>query len=291
MGARLRVEQFGIPASRPHVYKPTRCRDPSRRSSALGPYLTLPPFERIAGGSRPELGASAAVWRSLSFSATLLERFWRLSWELDPAWIDCRRCRDGRRHSLASPDLAIGSLAHSLTRLLRAPLRRDNDPSRVPTMASHSPSSSLADADFDYYPTYSHSATSSRTDASAPPAPQTGISRSQSQTQSQTHTRRKTNSLSKITVPSFSAFRSQVSSIPISSSPAKKKPPFQAHSPRAPSLSVAERASPRLADPGTRPLSLDSPVRQSSGLARVDEDTPTPHEERYVGHPHLMDQD
>ena len=145
-------------------------------------------------------------------------------------------------------------------------------------MAAHSQSSSLADADLAYYayPTYSHSATSSRTDASVPPAPHAAVARSQSQT----HTRRTTNSLSKITVPSFSAFRSQASSIPVSS-PAKKKLPFQAHSPRAPSLSATEKAAPRLVDPGIRPLSLDSPLRQTaSPLSRVEEDSPIQEERR-----------
>ena len=65
--------------------------------------------------------------------------------------------------------------------------------------------------------------------------------------------------LAQITIPSFSAFRSQASSIPISS-PSKRNPlPFRPlRSPRAASFSLAEKASPRLADPTLRPLSLET---------------------------------
>jgi hypothetical protein len=77
-----------------------------------------------------------------------------------------------------------------------------------------------------------------------------------------------------ISVPSFAAFRSHASSIPTAShSAALRRPtiPFKpAHSPRAASFSLAERASPRLADPASRPLSLDSPVpHQPDRLASV----------------------
>lgn len=90
---------------------------------------------------------------------------------------------------------------------------------------------------------------------------------------SQQQTARKKASLAAINVPSFSAFRSNLPS-------AVKQPPYAAFhgqpSPRAVSFSLAEKASPRLAEPTSRPLSLDSPVptqsqhfqpQQPSGLA------------------------
>ena len=127
---------------------------------------------------------------------------------------------------------------------------------RLHGMASHSQSSSLAD--FDYY-NYTHSASSSLSNGSGPP---------QSSTQPRPLSReqvkqpvRKQTSLAQISVPSFSAFRSQASSIPVLSphGTRRKHPPFPAHLPRAHSVSITEQASPRLVDPTSRPLSLDSP--------------------------------
>ncbi|CAK1356141.1 unnamed protein product [Cercospora beticola] len=86
---------------------------------------------------------------------------------------------------------------------------------------------------------------------------------------------RKKTSLAAINAPSFSAFRSQV---PSTVRPNGHLAAFQqAKSPRAASFSIAEKASPRLADPHWRPYSLDSPLpvqttphahrRQSSEVA------------------------
>ncbi|KAK5739815.1 hypothetical protein LTR17_005101 [Elasticomyces elasticus] len=75
--------------------------------------------------------------------------------------------------------------------------------------------------------------------------------------------------LAQIQIPSFRAFASSIP-VPSPRSQKRKPAPFQlsARSPRAASFSLAERASPRLADPTSRPLSLDSPGYQhSSGLA------------------------
>jgi hypothetical protein len=78
-------------------------------------------------------------------------------------------------------------------------------------------------------------------------------------------------SLANIAVPSFSAFRSQASSIP-AYSPTKTSRhtgTFLA-SPRPTSSSVAEQPSPRLAEPSSRPYSLGSPLlQQPNGLANV----------------------
>ncbi|KAK5120556.1 hypothetical protein LTR85_006212 [Meristemomyces frigidus] len=115
---------------------------------------------------------------------------------------------------------------------------------------SHSHTSSFAD---DYY-------TSPQEDT-ALEHPTTGYAAAHPQLQ----TVRKQASLAQISVPSFSAFRSQASSIPVSSpsAPKRKPAPFQPlRSPRAASFSLAEKASPRLADPASRPLSLDSPLPQ-----------------------------
>lgn len=71
-------------------------------------------------------------------------------------------------------------------------------------------------------------------------------------------------------VPSFSAFRSQASSIPLPSPISTQRGPaeFNAmHSSRAASFSMAEKASPRLADPTLRPLSLDSPQVSTGNYA------------------------
>ena len=137
-------------------------------------------------------------------------------------------------------------------------------------MASHSQSSSLADVDYDYY-TYSHSASSSLTNGSVHPPATVLLQDRPSQAQVQQPVRKQT-SLAQISVPSFSAFRSQVSSIPVLSPNGvrRRQPTFPAHSPRAHSLSIAEKASPRLVDPATRPLSVDSPTpQQLTGLAGV----------------------
>lgn len=79
---------------------------------------------------------------------------------------------------------------------------------------------------------------------SLPPPPQ----------QLSTSARKLASSLAQITVPPFSTFRSQV---PRPNANAA----FQHHpSPRAASFSLSEKASPWLADPSVRPLSLDSPL-------------------------------
>lgn len=123
----------------------------------------------------------------------------------------------------------------------------------------HSRSSSLAD---DYY-TYTQSQRSSL--YSEPPhAPSTTSSSSSSQQQQPT---RKQATLAQISVPSFSAFRSQVSSIP---APVVAQRKVVLQSPRAASFSQTEKASPRFADAASRPLSFDSPLpQQPSGLANV----------------------
>jgi hypothetical protein len=89
-----------------------------------------------------------------------------------------------------------------------------------------------------------------------------------SQLQSNSHAGvKKQSSLAQITVPSFSAFRSQTSGIPTT---ATRQYGSLLPSPRPNSFSIAEQASPRLAEPVSRPLSLDSPLpRQPSGLAYI----------------------
>jgi hypothetical protein len=81
---------------------------------------------------------------------------------------------------------------------------------------------------------------------------------------------RKQTSLAHIHIPSFRSF---ASSIPVPSpSTTKRKPaPFKlARSPRAASFSFAEKASPRLAEPTSRPLSLDSPkLTQHNGQSGI----------------------
>ncbi|OQO12325.1 hypothetical protein B0A48_02967 [Cryoendolithus antarcticus] len=71
---------------------------------------------------------------------------------------------------------------------------------------------------------------------------------------------RKQTSLANITVPSFSAFRSQAASIP-----AHRHPAAFLHSPRPISFSAVEQPSPRLTEPISRPLSLDSELPLYSG--------------------------
>ena len=92
--------------------------------------------------------------------------------------------------------------------------------------------------------------------------------RPQPQVQSNSHAGvKKQSSLAQITVPSFSAFRSQSSGIPTT---ATRKHSSLLPSPRPSSFSAAEQASPRLAEPVSRPLSLDSPLpRHPSGLAYI----------------------
>lgn len=64
-------------------------------------------------------------------------------------------------------------------------------------------------------------------------------------------------SLAQIQVPSFSAFRSQ---LPITPSGATPRPGHHtALQPARASFSRSEKASPRLADPAARPVSVDSP--------------------------------
>lgn len=78
---------------------------------------------------------------------------------------------------------------------------------------------------------------------------------------------KKQTSLAQISVPSFSAFRSQTSGIPIT---ATRNRGSLLPSPRPTSFSAAEQASPRIAEPASRPLSLDSPLpRHPSGLAYI----------------------
>ncbi|KAI7572555.1 hypothetical protein KC317_g654 [Hortaea werneckii] len=90
------------------------------------------------------------------------------------------------------------------------------------------------------------------------------------------HGVKKQTSLAHISVPSFRAFQQQASHIPALSptAPTARLRPAQSssfqptHSPRPASFSLAEKPSPRLADPETRPLSIASPLPQApSGLA------------------------
>ncbi|KAF2162350.1 hypothetical protein M409DRAFT_27354 [Zasmidium cellare ATCC 36951] len=75
-----------------------------------------------------------------------------------------------------------------------------------------------------------------------------------------TSARKPASSLAQITVPPFSTFRSQVP---------RPNAAFQHHpSPRAASFSFSEKASPRLADPSVRPLSLDSPLPPQHEVGR-----------------------
>ncbi|OQO05145.1 hypothetical protein B0A48_08165 [Cryoendolithus antarcticus] len=71
---------------------------------------------------------------------------------------------------------------------------------------------------------------------------------------------RKQSSLANITVPSFSAFRSQAASIPT-----HRHPAAFLNSPRPISFSAVEQSSPRLTEPISRPLSLDSELPLYSG--------------------------
>ena len=130
----------------------------------------------------------------------------------------------------------------------------------------HSPSSSLADVDVDVdYYTYSRSSSvSSLSNISVVPASATlPVSASASSG----HANQKP-SLANINVPSFAQFRSRVSSIPIVSPiTAKGKAPAYSFTPsRAASLSKTQHGSPRIAQPISRPFSLDSPVQQQHSL-------------------------
>lgn len=64
-------------------------------------------------------------------------------------------------------------------------------------------------------------------------------------------------SLAQIQVPSFSAFRSQLPNTPSAITP--RAGHHAAYQPARASFSRSEKASPRLADPTTRPVSVDSP--------------------------------
>lgn len=90
-------------------------------------------------------------------------------------------------------------------------------------------------------------------------------------------------SLSNIHIPSFRSFASSIP-VPSPKAPKRKPAPFQlsARSPRSASFSLAERASPRLADPTSRPLSLDSPLpQQPNGLATAISPRLTEQDDRY----------
>ena len=131
--------------------------------------------------------------------------------------------------------------------------------------ALHSHRSSLADLDY-YNDTRSASAYS---DDASSRYPSAYHSRAASTQEPGQYSVRKQPSLAQITVPSFSAFRSQTSSIPTASpdTARRKQLPFQAHTPRAHSL--AELPSPRIVDPSVRPLSLDTGPHPPSGLSKV----------------------
>ncbi|KAM0722998.1 hypothetical protein Q7P37_001196 [Cladosporium fusiforme] len=127
---------------------------------------------------------------------------------------------------------------------------------------ARSSTSSFAD---DYY-NYASDALSDdsyhRKQDSFPLPPTTAAQPSQPQ-----HSVKKHTSLAQISVPSFSAFRSQTSGIPIT---ATRNRGSLLPSPRPTSFSAAEKASPRIAEPASRPLSLDSPLpRHPSGLAYI----------------------
>ena len=117
----------------------------------------------------------------------------------------------------------------------------------------HSRGSSLAD--LDYYNDSQYSPDGS----SHYPSPNHSRGPSYQGVSQQQESLRKQPSLAQINVPSFSAFRNQASSIPISSPGTTRKPvPLKSLPRRTPSL--AEVPSPRLVDPGVRPYSLDSPL-------------------------------
>lgn len=178
-------------------------------------------------------------------------------------------------------------MAHSLSHYPQYPQYSQSQSHRSSSVSSHS--SSLADAyyDDDDDSDDPYHFEDDDFDAHTPTAighthtPSTSSQQHQQQQQHQPapplapqqQTARKKASLAAINVPSFSAFRSNLPS-------AVKQPPHAAFhgqpSPRAVSFSLAEKASPRLAEPTSRPLSLDSPVptqsqhfqpQQPSGLA------------------------
>ncbi len=136
--------------------------------------------------------------------------------------------------------------------------------------ALHSQRSSLADIDY-YNDTHSVSAYSDDASSRYPSALHSRSPSTQDPGQQQQYQQsvRKQPSLAQISVPSFSAFRSQASSIPISSPRGahRKQLSFQAHTPRAHSL--AELPSPRLVDPSSRPLSTDTVPQHPTGLTKL----------------------
>ncbi|TKA81466.1 hypothetical protein B0A55_02945 [Friedmanniomyces simplex] len=102
------------------------------------------------------------------------------------------------------------------------------------------------------------------------------------QQQQQPQAVRQPTTLAQIHIPSFRSF---ASSIPVPSPRTQKRKPapfhLSARSPRAASFSLAEKASPRLAEPASRPLSLDSPLpQQPNGLAGTVSPPPTEHGDR-----------
>ena len=168
-------------------------------------------------------------------------------------------------------------------------------------MQHHSHSSSLEDAYYQYYSSSSSSPTSSHRSESPsfslsfeaappltavrsnyssqlpapPPPPGTSSHLSSTATTTTTYSTdpatrvRKTASLAQINVPSFSAFRSQLPNA------VKRSHPDAQPSPRAVSLTASEKPSPRIAEPASRPFSLDSfqppppppPPQQSTSIS------------------------
>lgn len=127
-------------------------------------------------------------------------------------------------------------------------------------MASNSQRSSLADIDYSHYNTSYSSLSSLSEDSVVPSTTVTTAATTTARPTATTPQVRKQTSLANINVPSFSNFRSRVSSIPIASpSPAVQRP----RSPQKPTnrpASLAEIGSPRLADRSWRPHSIASPA-------------------------------
>lgn len=114
--------------------------------------------------------------------------------------------------------------------------------------------SSQSQVDLDYYAYSSHSASSSLSNGHAAfPAPPTStVLPSRSPDRARRHS-----SQAHAGIPSFSQFRSQVSGIPIASTTSTKRKPLP--SPTRPlSASVADTGSPKLAEPASRPHSLET---------------------------------
>lgn len=95
---------------------------------------------------------------------------------------------------------------------------------------------------------------------SFPRPPHSTASDSASSTTALPETARKQTSLARIAVPSFSAFRAQVSSIPIAppTVSASRRRPLQLSQPSPRSFSFAAEPSPRLIARAGRPFSLDT---------------------------------